>query len=389
MENKKYSLLIVALYCYSGHIKGLIDHLKEINPLVDITLLTDKAEEMKNALTDKTVKIEWYDVAPVSYKQPWLKFLAIKRRQRSFFSKFSKGRKYDIVSVHFANKYMSFVYKDLRKMSDCLVMFPWGSDVLRIPKKNLRQLSSLYKKADYIAAWPDLPLGKKIMQEFNIDSTKLVGSFWGSDVVDYAIEHGDSISQETAKERFGLTGRYVITCGYNPQSAQQHMAIIAAIDQVRNQLPSNMTLLFPMTYSGNLQLRQPYIKECKDECSKRDLNAVFLTDFLSVEDVYRLRKATDMFVHVQTTDVSSSSVKEYILCNKKIVHGSWVKYEALEAFQPLFYFPVDKLEDLGDVIVKACHAENIAIPQGVIDYVKSSGWNNRIIRMNDFFMSIV
>ncbi len=80
---------------------------------------------------------------------------------------------------------------------------------------------------------------------------------------------------------------------------------------------------------------------------------------------------------------------EYILCDKKIVHGSWIKYDELEAFKPLFYFPVDKMEDLGEVIVKAYQSDNIAVSNETLDHVKSFGWERQSERMNDFFMSIV
>ena len=73
MENKKYSLLVIALYCYSGHVKAVIDHLKSKNPLVDLTLLTDKPEEMKDLLEDKSVKILEYDIlTPSKIKWRWL-----------------------------------------------------------------------------------------------------------------------------------------------------------------------------------------------------------------------------------------------------------------------------------------------------------------------------
>lgn len=230
-----------------------------------------------------------------------------------------------------------------------------------------------------------------LIEDFKIDPKKMVGSFWGSELVDYAIKNGDFISQDDAKERFGLSDQYVITCGYNRQKAQRHKDIIEAIDQQKNKLPENLTLLFPMAY-GNLsndKFVKEYINELQMECKKRELHAVFVTDFLSVEDLYKLRKATDIFVHVQTTDAGSRSVYEYILCNKKIVHGSWVKYVGLEAFKPLFYFPVDTLDNLGDVIVKAYNSENIKIPQGVLDKVMSRSWDKKITMMNDFFMSIV
>lgn len=388
MENKKYSLLVVALYCYAGHVKEMVKHLKEKNPLVDITILTEEPDDYEE-IVDKLTEICFYNVSSVDWiKLRGLRVFATKYKQIRFFSKFSKNRKYDIINIHFANRYMSFVYKYLRAMSDNLVMIPWGSDILRRPKKNLEQLSYLYQKADYIAATPSSPIGRKILEEFKVNPEKVVGSFWGSAGIDYAIEKGKLISQKDSKERFGLSDRYVITCGYNRQEAQRHKAIIEAIDQKREQLPENLTLLFPMTY-GNMTYQGKYVEEVKDECKKRNLQAVFVTEFLSLEDLYKLRNATDMFIHVQTTDAFSGSVQEYILCNKKIVHGSWNKYEQLEDFKPLFYFPVDKLENLGEIIVKAYNSDGIAIPQGVIDYVKSSSWHVKVTKMNDFFISIV
>lgn len=387
MENKKYSILIIALYCYPGHVLSIINHLRRKNPLIDITLLTNSANEMKEAIKDKMVKIEWYNVPPVNYKYRWLNNLIIRQRQCKFFYNFSKGRKYDIVNVHFPNMFMSYVYKHLRSMSTKIVVTPWGSDILTRNKKYLKRMAHLYQNADYIATETRTPLGKKIIDDIIVDKNKFVGNFFGSDVIDFALKNGDSISQEDAKKRFGLSGRYIITCGYNRREQQRHKVIIAAIDSVKNHLPDNITLLFPMTYG--IHTRDEYIEDCKKECDKRGLSYEFVTDFLSVEDVYMLRKATDIFVHVQTTDASSGSLQEYIICNKKIVHGSWIKYEELESFKPLFYFPVDSLEKLGDVIVNAYNSDNIDIPRGVLDYVKSSGWDNKVTKMNDFFMSIL
>ena len=393
MDNKKYSLLIVALYCHPGHIIDIANHLKSKNPLVDITILTDVPNDYKNSLSDKSIKLLLYDVPPFNCRFRRLRFLVIQHRQRKFFSNFSKGRKFDIINVHFPNRYMSCVVNYLRAMTNNIVISPWGSDLLRRDAISLKRLKRFYEKADYITlkASPVSqlgPLGKIVQEHFKIDTKKMVGGFWGSDIVDFAIKNGDSISQDDAKDRFGLSGRYVITCGYNRQEAQRHKAIIAAIDQKREQLPENLTLLFPMTY-GNMVYQGEYVEEVKEECEKRNLKAKFVTDFLSVEDLYKLRKATDIFVHVQTTDAGARSVYEYILCNKKIVHGSWMSYKKLESYKPLFYFPVDTLANLGDVIVKAYNSDNIEIPQEVMDIVLSRSWESNITKMNDFFMSIV
>lgn len=389
MENKKYSLLIIALYCYPGHVKDIVRHLVEINPLIDITILTNKPDDYKD-LVDKLAEICFYDVSSVDWiKSRKLRVFATKYKQIRFFSKFCKNRRYDIINIHFANRYMSFVYKYLRSMSNNIVMSPWGSDILRRPEKNLEQLSYLYQKADYVTIPAKSDFGKLMTQKMKVSPEKMINyGIWGSDVVDFAIKNGNAISQEDAKIYFGLENRYVITCGYNKQEAQQHKTIIQAIDQVRDQLPNNLTLLFPMSYGG-WTTTDKYGEEIKKECEQRKLHAVFVTNYLSVEELYKLRKATDMFIHVQTSDAGARSVYEYILCNKKIINGSWVRYKGLEKYKPLFYFPVDKLENLGEVIVQAYNSDNIKIPQEVMDIVLSRGWNKKIKMLNDFFMSIV
>lgn len=390
MRNKKYSLLVVALYCYTGHVKSVIEHLKKKNPLVDITLLSNiKPEIIRKEITDPSIVIVWYDVKDVNYVNvKWLRGRIIRYRQNKFFSKFSQNRRFDIVNIHFPKRHLAYAYKYLRLMAPQLVITPWGSDILRQPQKALDELCSLYQRADFIVTALKTPLGRKIQKEFNIEEDKFVGNFFGTDIVDYANKYGETISQEDAKSKFGLSGKYVISCGYNRKVPQRHTIIIEAISQVRNQLPENLTLLFPMTYA-NPRTDYDYVRKLKQMCQEKGLSATFVTDFLTVEDVYKLRKATDIFVHIQTTDASSSSVQEYILCDKKIVHGSWIRYEEFEEFKPLFYYPVDDLNKLGEVIVHAYKSIKIEIPQGVKRIIMSRGWENKATEMNDFFMSIV
>jgi hypothetical protein len=283
---------------------------------------------------------------------------------------------------------MSDVIGSLRKMSRYIVVSPWGSDVLRRDKLQLKRLSKLYKDADYVTSFTDSIVGKKILQEFKIDPKKMIGNAFGSDLVDFINHHKDTITVEESKKRFGLEGRYVITCGYNMYESQRHLSIVSAIDNVKSSLPDNLTLLFPMTY-GNKDALSGYVESVKEECKKRNLSAVFVTDYLEMEDLFKLRMATDMFVHVQTTDASSGSVKEYILCDKKIVHGSWIKYEELEVYKPLFYFPVDRLENLDESILKAYKSDKIEMSQGVIGFVKSAGYESRMAKLNEFIMSTI
>ena len=207
----------------------------------------------------------------------------------------------------------------------------------------------------------------------------------GVDFVDYIEEFSPNRTEEESKTRFGLSGRYVISCGYSTAPSHRHDAIIDAVSSVRGELPNNLTLLFPFTYGWG---SQGYVQSIKDKCCRLGLDAVFVEDYLNMEDLYTLRMATDIFVHVQVSDAGAACVMQYILCRKKIVHGSWMKYVDLEQFSPLFYYPVDRLEDLGKVILEAYHSNGIDIPEGVIATIMDRGWNKEIKKWDELFSSL-
>ena len=118
------------------------------------------------------------------------------------------------------------------------------------------------------------------------------------------------------------------------------------------------------------------------------MKAVFYEDYLSVADLFYLRQGTDMFIHIQTTDAGNSSLQEYVLCGKKVVHGSWIHYPKLEKYEPLFYFPVEDLEHLDEAILNAYHSENIKVPNEVVEHIQNRGWKAKMKLWDDFFASI-
>ena len=197
---------------------------------------------------------------------------------------------------------------------------------------------------------------------------------------------------EEAKARFGLTGRYVITCGYNTQKSQRHEVIIEAINEVKDRLPENLTVLIPRTYvayKGKTEEKDRYVDSLKEKCKLLNLDLVVVEGHLDLADLLKLRMATDIFVHIQTSDAGSRSVMEYVACNKKVVHGSWVKYAYLEDYKPSCYFPVDQLEQLGACIVKAYNGHVEELPQEVWNVILKRGWNYKMGLWNDFFESLV
>ena len=387
---KKYSILIVGLKCYSGHIREFIVNLKKKNPQVDITLLTfnirDEFIDDISASVNKIVKLKKYrGRVKNSYFVKMMDIIYIKWG----LMKLRKSGNFDIIDIHFAKEIVKYAMPILKKMTKNIVITPWGSDVMRVEgKKAIEDLTYIYSQANSVTIGKDSNIGKCAIAKFKVNPDKMVKLGWGGEFFDFIQENAQKVTTESAKERFGLKGRFVITCGYNTQPQQKHEDIVNAIYEVKEKLPKNLTLLFPFTY-GRTPKSDRYTEPIIEKCKVLGLDVVVVNEHLEMIDLLKLRMATDVFVHVQDTDAGSRCVMEYVLCNKKVVHGAWTKYAYLEDYKPSCYFPVDKMENLGSVIVKACNAIIEDLPEEVKTYILNRGWNNRMTRWNAFFESLV
>lgn len=387
---RRYKLLIIAWYASINHISEFIRNLKKTNPNVEISLLSSRPG--LDAIPDD-VKENATEITCVKYYSRTIKNRKIAELVDRFyfvqaFARLSK-RKYDIVNIHFARSRLVYVLRWLRKMSNNIVISPWGSDVLRVENDiSIRNLTKVYSLASYVTVSRNSQIGKQLVGKFKVDSRKLIELGWGGEFFDFIQENAVNVTTSAAKKRFGLSDRYVITCGYNSQSEQRHEFIIDTINSIKKQLPENLTLLLPYTYSRTDQ-KDSYIEDLINKGKALGLDVITVKEHLDLLDLLKLRMATDIFVHIQTTDAESRCVMEYVACNKKIVHGAWMKYAYLENYKPSCYFPVNSLEELGTCILKAYNTEISELPAEVTEIIENRGWRYKMALWNDFFESLI
>lgn len=391
MENKKYDILMICIYGTPSHIVRFINNLKNTNPNAKISLYSERDKnvfphEMINSL-EEYIQLKKFSGWPHRlwiFRKIFDHYTFVKQ-----FKKLSETHHYDITNIHFPQYMLYSVMKYIRKMSSSVVVSPWGSDVLRInDQKKKNSLKHICLKSDYITVDATGIFGDILYKEMHIDKEKFHPLTWGSETIDYINEHVQEISTKKAKEILGFNDKYVITCGYNAFEEQRHEVIIKAINTKRKQLPNNLVLLFPVTYGYSYGTRKKqYVEFLKSLCSKLCLPAIFYEEYIPVSELFLLRRATDMFIHIQTTDGGNSSLQEYVLCGAKVVHGSWIHYKYLEQFNPLFYFPVPEVKELGNAIINAYNSPKIHTPNEVIEHIKNRGWKSKMILWNDFFIS--
>jgi hypothetical protein len=387
IKKQNYSIIIIGINCHYGHLCRFVKFLRQTNPEVVITFFGDYDKTVQSPDIQENVdRIIYRHVFSLKYFR-FLKYffnIVILRKQ---FKILSKTERFDIINIHYPRPQMMFVRNYLRRMGKRIILTPWGSDVLRATKHDLFELKYIYRRADLVTVGAGSDIGRIAQNRFGIDKNRFEPLAWGSETIDFINDHLEHITKEEAKKRLNLSDSYVITCGYNAYKAQRHLAIIDAIVKVKSHLPENVVFLFPTTYATKVE-KEEYVSLLKEKCKGLGLNAVFFENYLSVEDIFLLRRASDMFIHVQTTDAGNSTIMEYLICGNKVIHGSWMHYKWLD-YPPKFYFPVDDLEDLPKVIVEAYQAEMPSIPEEVVTRIKNRGWKQKMIAWNETFISCV
>lgn len=354
-----------------NHIKRLVTHLKAIDETdqlsFDVFDLFFQVND-KNTLYNK-VYVTKHFFFHFLYRVKILRLLFNLMDVYFSFLPILK-RRYDLVNVHSWNRYSFFLYPLYRIISVKIMISPWGSDVYRIGFFDKVMARFCYHQANCISV-PPIKFRDDIAKIFNVSKNRFVNLGFGSDTID-AINMQKNLSKEEAKFKLGLEKLYVITCGYNASSSQNHNKILDAIDEIRSQLPDNICLVFPFTYGGTEQ----YKVEIEQRLKLIDVKYVIYTDYLSLDELVALRKSSDMFIHVQSSDAYSASVQEYLLCDVAVINASWLKYQTLEIFgKP--YKEIDTFEQLPDSIIEILLGQKPVIPAELKLAISNNGWNEK------------
>ena len=284
-----------------------------------------------------------------------------------------KGKPYTAMIVHQPEVWELSSVRFAKQHNIKVILTPWGSDVLRIPHSYDKEMSEIFNIADHFTT--NLPyFAEQYTTRYNVNRTKMVYAGFGSEVFDYIeLYKGKFSKSELAKALSIPQSDYYIACGYTAQRAQNHLLMVEALGQNKDLLPLNAILMFQFTYGNNKDY--DYIREIKNRCAKYGLTCIFLTNYLSNEDMAKYRLLADLFIHIQPTDAANASLAEFLLAGCDCINGGWLSYPQLEKYGNPYYI-CPKLEDLSKVIknVFLKKEKRIYLPEEIKDAILQGSW---------------
>lgn len=366
---------------FDKHLTRFIMGLRRLNIKYSIDILD---ASMRNGESDydclyDTVYVVKHTLPAFLYKIPGVSLLCKYYDSRKAFNAISS--KYGVISIQYVTLLACILASSLKRVQAKVITAPWGSDVYRMPWSRKWLTRKVFDYSDYVTAMPYTKFGEDIKRIFHVPESKCVPLCFGSDVLDKISE--SCITKEDAKQQlFGDSQCYVIVCGYNASSAQNHIKIVECITSVKSELPSNTLIVLPMTYAKEAS----YMNKVKSALEETGINYTVLNEYLSDEDIVKLRKATDLFIHMQTTDAYSSTLHEYLLCGTCVINADWLRYPELER-DGCPYLLAD-FSNLYNVILKCLRNEAYSKPIQ-IEVLETYKWSVQLELWNNHLLNLV
>lgn len=253
---------------------------------------------------------------------------------------------YDVINIHYGNAYNNNFLDLLKQKSKKLVVTIWGSDYHRVPDKLRQKARKLYDNVDIIHI-ANQEVHKDFINYYNEYENKTgwnnVG--FGDNKFQRIDEIINSEKREITRSLVGLPpNSFVITCGYKAYHVLQHHLMIDAIEKIKDYLPKNYVLVFPLTYHRN----EEYVYQIKKRLEQSGLNFKTYDEFLTVDEISRIRISSDIYITIPETDGASSSLLEYLVAENIVIAGEWLPYQLHKDLG--LYFHTTSLKDLANKI---------------------------------------
>jgi len=279
--------------------------------------------------------------------------------------------RFDVIHIHYMDTGIIMLLKLLKRKVKMLVGTFWGSDLFRASEQRLKRYEKSFKYLDYITL-STKRMHNKFHQVYNNKyDLKIRAALFGISGFDDISLLTKSTTKNECKKFLNIPeSKTIISIGYSGDSNQQHENVLNSLISANKGIWKNVYIVLPMTY-GNIEYG--YIDSIKVLLDKIGCEYQLITDFLSDIDIAKLRVATDIFIHAQTTDAFSASVQEYLFSGAVVLNPKWISYEELRNLE-IEYIEYSDFNELPKIIEQLLGSELNVCESNRIKLESLSSW---------------
>lgn len=272
-------------------------------------------------------------------------------RLLGFVLRKSKREHFDIIEIQSPpHNFQAYIIALCLKLAKCkaFLMF-WGSDILDITPKDAKRLEHIVKKCNVINK-PGLNaynafvghFGEKYAEKFTHNSLR-----FGTLALPYINEIATEEDSVDCKRKLGLNPEKIaIAVGYNGKKRQQHLKVINELVLLSDDTKNKMQLVYHLVGCD-----ESYKKEIENESRRLGFEYKIIDEMLNFNQIAVLRNATDVFIHAQTTDGLSGTIRECLYSEVVVINPAWIPYEELKKIG-VEYVEYNEFSELSELINK-------------------------------------
>jgi hypothetical protein len=272
-------------------------------------------------------------------------FIRILVRRFLYKELIRKLPEYDFVHFHFVSPSSDFIIEQIQKTaSPKIILTIWGSDLYRVTANEEPGFIKSCQKADYITFGNEITLDFfKKKYDWKKDNLKITR--FGVIPLEHLIRLEKSKIECKAKLQWSMD-KLAITIGYNLSRAQRHLEILSQFDnEMISGFKDRIQLIIPITYGGDKKYRHQIMAKL----NRMPFEYVIYDSVLKPDMIADIRKASDIMIHLQTTDQFSGSMLEHLFSRNVVITGSWLPYGSLKE-KGVWFIEIDKIPELSSVL---------------------------------------
>lgn len=226
----------------------------------------------------------------------------------------SQIQKYNLVNIQLMGDYDAF-YPFLKDSTRVICSY-WGSDLLQATEQDLLKQKKWLAKASYITV-QSTELEKLLVEkhaELSI-ATKVRKTLYpvNQDIFQTILQNMGNKKEHD---------KTVITLGYNGSQNQNHLPILDQIDTLSKEVKGRIKLYIHMSYGGT----EEYVLSVKNRLDQLAVEYELKTNFITDEAIATKRIDSDIFIHLPTTDAFCAALSESLIAGNIVITGDWLPY---------------------------------------------------------------
>jgi hypothetical protein len=233
---------------------------------------------------------------------------------------------YDIYNLHYFDPSMRDVVKLLPERAP-LVVSVWGSDIF--------QMTGL----DAFAAQLEICERADLITILSLEMREIFLAKFGRHLegkirfADFGLTRMDSIDRHRSPETRKLfllqhgidASKRVVCVGQSGAVRNRHFEVFAALKSLAPRYRDQLAIVVPLTYAAD----PAYVTKVEQTAADLGLKVHVLKNFMTEEDVARLRVCADIMIQVPSTDACSGAMCETMYAGNLVIAGAWLPYGML------------------------------------------------------------